>query len=348
LPQTSIPSISSFSPTNLIRMLIRSLFLVLLGLSCFRVFGQSQADWQEETSCDGTLPIARHEAAFVEVKGKFYLLGGRRVQDISIYDPKVQTWTTGAKPPLELHHFQPIVLENEIWVGGAFTGGWPGETPVPNFYIYTPASNSWRKGPEIPEGRRRGAAGATLYKGKIYLVCGIIDGHRSGHQNWLDAYDLKTGTWETLPDAPHRRDHFHATATANRIYVLGGRRSRQENGFDDTEPAVDVYDQKSGMWTTLEDTLPTPRAGCFNVLLGKHVCVVGGESGTQVPAHSELEGLHVKTHQFHSFPPMPEGRHGTGIIRWKGSLYVASGNGDRGGGKELTSQWKLGKAKKAH
>ena len=32
-------------------------------------------------------PVARHEAAFVEVGGKFYLIGGRRMNPVSIYDP---------------------------------------------------------------------------------------------------------------------------------------------------------------------------------------------------------------------------------------------------------------------
>ncbi len=206
------------------------IFLFLSTLSVISILffgeGQSGATWQEETACDGSLPIARHEAAYVAVKDKFYLLGGRRVQQVSIYDPVKQTWTQGSKPPIELHHFQPVVWEDEIWVGGAFTGKYPAETPVPHFFIYNPANDTWRQGPDMPADRQRGAAGMVIYQERMYMVCGLTDGHRSGHSRWLDVYDPKLDTWEALPDAPRARDHFQATATENHLYVLGGRRSK--------------------------------------------------------------------------------------------------------------------------
>jgi len=59
-------------------------------------------------------PNARHEAAFVAVDKKIYLLGGRRIQPADIYDPATRTWTPGAPPPVEVHHFQPVVWENKI------------------------------------------------------------------------------------------------------------------------------------------------------------------------------------------------------------------------------------------
>jgi len=45
---------------------------------------------------------------------KIYLLGGRRIQPADIYDPATRTWTLGAPPPVEVHHFQPVVWENKI------------------------------------------------------------------------------------------------------------------------------------------------------------------------------------------------------------------------------------------
>src|SRR3954463_8150795 len=62
--------------------------------------------------------VMREEADFVNVDGLFYLIGGRKIQDISIFDPKTNTWTAGAKPPIELHHFQAIVYKNEIYLVG--------------------------------------------------------------------------------------------------------------------------------------------------------------------------------------------------------------------------------------
>ena len=47
-------------------------------------------------------------------------------------------------------------------------------------------------------GRRRGGAGAVVYKGKIYLACGIKDGHRGDHKKWLDAYEHQWSVPTTL------------------------------------------------------------------------------------------------------------------------------------------------------
>ena len=74
---------------------------------------QENKGWQSVTSEDGTEPIARHEAAFVQVGDKFYLLGGRDIRPVSIYHTQTKSWSQGLKPPIELHHFQPVVFEDK-------------------------------------------------------------------------------------------------------------------------------------------------------------------------------------------------------------------------------------------
>ncbi|MFC1760548.1 family 16 glycoside hydrolase [Planctomycetota bacterium] len=99
-------------------------------------------------------PVARHEAAFVECKGKFYLMGGRRIQEVSIFDPAIQTWTSGAKPPIELHHFQGFAYQGKIVVVGVQTGRYPKEPSVDKAYVYDPDTDSWSEGFNMPEGSR--------------------------------------------------------------------------------------------------------------------------------------------------------------------------------------------------
>ena len=52
------------------------------------------------------------------MNGEFYLIGGRGTRPLDIYDPATNAWRVGASPPIELHHFQAIVYDNEIWVVG--------------------------------------------------------------------------------------------------------------------------------------------------------------------------------------------------------------------------------------
>ncbi|NJB86369.1 hypothetical protein GGR26_002137 [Lewinella marina] len=322
-------------------MLTRSLppALALLLLLCFscatrRTEVARVGEW--ETVETATKPVARHEAAFVAVGDRYYLLGGRGIRPVSIYDTRTRQWTEGARPPVEIHHFQPVVYGGEVYLLGAMTGGYPGETPLPHVYIYSPATDSWRQGHEIPADRRRGGAGAVLHEGLIYLVAGIRDGHRGDHKPWLDAYDPATGEWTRLPDAPRPRDHFQAAVVDGKLYAAAGRTTvAATNPFANTIGAVDVYDLASQQWTTLEEEIPTRRAGTAAIGLPGQLIVIGGESDTQELAHAEVEALDVSSGQWRTLPPLVRGRHGTGIVHDDGHLLMASGCGRRGGEPEL-------------
>lgn len=312
--------------------LLTSIFIFFLGMC----LAQSWETVTPENNCTN-----RHENALAAVKGKLILLGGRGVKPVESFDPKTKKWTKHLDTPLEMHHFQAVTYKDEVWVLGAFTGGYPHETPIPNIYIFNPDKNEWRVGPEIPAERRRGAAGVFVYKDKIYVVCGIQDGHWDGHVGWLDEYDPKTNQWKKLTDAPHVRDHVQAVVIDDKIYVAGGRRSTAKIGqvLNLLEPAVDVYDFKKNQWSTLPESgnLPTLRAGNASIVHNNKLLVIGGESDAQVPAHSEVEALNIKTMEWETLPALNAGRHGTGAVNVNGKIYVVAGSGNRGGGPELNS-----------
>ncbi|MGJ8695392.1 MAG: Kelch repeat-containing protein [Verrucomicrobiaceae bacterium] len=285
-------------------------------------------------------PFKRHEHAFVKVGEKFYALGGRRVQPVDVFDPKTEVWSMGKRPPLELHHFQALEYEGKVLVAGAFTGRFPGETPVENFYFYDPATDGWSEGPEIPEDRRRGSSGAFLKDGKLYLVCGLRDGHRSGWVPWFDEYDFESKRWRRLPDAPRARDHFQAVLIGGKLVLAGGRRSGEGGKvFTSVIKEVDVYDFETGVWETMAEGIPTPRAGTMSLALGEEVLVIGGESERK-KAHSEVEALNVATGEWRDLPALPVGRHATQPILHEGSIYLQAGSVTRGG-TETSSMLRL-------
>ena len=295
-----------------------------------------EGQWETLTATDNSYPIERHEAAFVKVGDQLILIGGRGIKPISRYDIATKTWHQGSPPPIELHHFQPIVYENSIYIMGAFTGGWPTEKPVLDIYVYHPKTDTWKTEGTIPSNRGRGAAGAVLVGNKVYLVCGIRNGHIDDHKNWLDVYDLTTKKWTQLPDAPRPRDHFQAVATNGNIYVAAGRlSSAPKDGFKHTIKEVDIYNIKKKKWTTSKAMIPTPRAGNLAMLYRDELLVIGGESANQVPAHKEVEGFDMKQHKWTKHPPLNQGRHGTGAALIEDKIIVASGCGNRGGQPEL-------------
>ena len=292
--------------------------------------------------CNGS-PHCRHENGFAEYNGKFYMFGGRRIQPVDIFDPKTNTWTSASPPPIEIHHFQPVIFENQIWLPGAMTGLFPRETPLEHIYIYEPDTDTWVEGPKIPEARRRGAAGCTIHEdGWIYIVGGIVDGHHSGTQAWLDRVNPQTGDWEILPDAPNKRDHAPCAIVDNKLYFFGGRETGRHNGkdfdalFSHTIADVDVYDLDKHAWETHEAPLPIQTAAGGAGVISNKIHYVGGENERQL-AYSEMQIFDPSMQEWKLGPPLNRGRHGTNCCVLDNKIWIAAGSGNRGGEPELTS-----------
>ena len=321
-------------------LLLAGLAAVATMTGCTGATAGAQQTGSWETLPEGEA-LMRHESGYVKVGDRLYAVGGRGERAVQAFDPATGEWTTGAVPPIEMHHFQAVELEGKILVLGAMTGGWPEEPPITHIHVYDPAVDSWSVGAEIPAERRRGGAGAVVHEGKVYLVAGIQNGHSDGHVAWFDEFDPATGEWTRLPDAPRPRDHFHAAVHDGKLYAVGGRRSSAATGqgFELTIPEVDVYDFATGTWTTLppESNLPTERAGSTTVVLNGEIVVLGGESASQRPAHAEVEALDPTTGRWRALAPMSVGRHGTQAVLHEGKVYIAAGSQTRGA-DEINSQ----------
>ena len=300
---------------------------------------QTWDNWGWETvTCKGE-PTGRHETSFVEVDGLFYLIGGREAKgNIDRFDPKTKTWTVmNAKSPL-IHHFQPVALDGKIWMMGAMTGNYPKEPPMSRIQIYDPKQDVWTEGGEMPAARRRGSAGTVVYNGKIYMVCGIQLGHTSGTNAWFDEYDPKTDTWRQLPDAPQIRDHFHAVVLDDKLYCIGGRNtSYHEPGnfaafFTAVVKEVDVYDFKSGTWSTLDSSAQMPIGSAAGGVAVLHDTIVyfGGETGET--ALNKCWSFDPQTETWTDLAPLNQGRHGSQAIVFDNRIYIAAGSPKRGGG----------------
>ncbi len=286
--------------------------------------------WEYVYTSDGSNPTARHECSYVEANGKFFLLGGRGNPGTYMYDPATNKWTSKANFPgnKEIHHFQAVYYSGKIYVLGAFTGGFPDETPVPDIYIYDIASNNWSiLANQIPSDRRRGAAGAVVYNNKIYLIGGAKVGHKSGWVSYLDEFDPASLSWRTLSDAPHQRDHFQAQVINGKIYVAAGRRSNYPtNTYEPTEPTIDVYNFSTQSWSTLPSSsnIPTTRAGTATVAFNNELYVICGESGTN-GYHREVQVFNPNSGSWRSLSNTMQGRNGPGGVAYNGKIYIVNG-----------------------
>ncbi|MFK7853742.1 MAG: Kelch repeat-containing protein [Granulosicoccus sp.] len=293
-------------------------------------------EWRLETSNDGTIATARHEAASVVVGDYIYLIGGRGNRPVERYSTVNGQWENLGNAPVELHHLQPVVIGTNIYIVGAFTCCYPREQAVAEIYVFDTQSLTWDVEGSIPSTRLRGSAAAVVKDDRIYLLGGNTQGHDGGAVAWFDEFDPATGQWRELPDAPHARDHFAAVLVNQRLIAAAGRQSALPNPSANAVAQTDIYDFDRGQWRSV-GLIPTPRGGAVAVGYGDNVIVAGGEINTANTALDVVESFDLNTETWQSLPPMLEGRHGAGGGIVSARFHMISGASSLGGAQETAS-----------
>ncbi len=313
------------------------LFVALIAFSaCGQAQTSSTENWQIQTSSDGSAASPRHESGLAQVGGKLYLLGGRGTQGVDRYDPDSKTWESLGPMPMELHHFQPVVIGSRIFIIGAFTCCFPTEDLIVDIHVFNTVTETWETQGVMPADRVRGSAAAVQHQGKIYLLGGNTLGHSGGAVPWFDEYDPATGEWTVLEDAPNARDHFMATIAYGKLVAGAGRQSDFPNPFANPVLATDVYDFATQSWTTTT-AIPTPRAGALSIAYGSEVIIAGGEIDTTTAALDTVEAFNVLSNQWRALQAMNFGRHSGGGALLGDQMHVVAGSLSRGGAPETAS-----------
>lgn len=150
-------------------------------------------------------------------------------------------------------------------------GGYPaGRVSVKTVQIYDIASDSWTRGPDLPEVNNHGIAAA--HDGVVYLFGGQTDPN-TAYVDTVYALDTKPGSpgrWVEKAKMPTKRSAGAAVVHDGKIYVVGGRPPR---GHD-----FAAYDVKADRWEVLPD-LPSQRNHIAAELIAGKVHVFGGRLG---------------------------------------------------------------------
>src|ERR1700730_15348370 len=123
-------------------------------------------------------PDASEEVLGAVANGKLYVfcgLGPNWTPKALVYeyDPATNNWTRKKPMQLPSHHVAFAALNDKIYAFGGFTlpyNGPPAWRPLDNAWEYDPAADSWKALAPMPT--KRGAAGAAIVNGKIYVVGG--------------------------------------------------------------------------------------------------------------------------------------------------------------------------------
>lgn len=297
---------------------------------------QSPAWLQVATT--GTL-VARHEACFVMVGNKAYLVGGRDKNPVNVYNPATRQWTQEPGPGLKIHHMQCVAADNKIWIISAWTGNCCSEQNVPDIYIYDTIAKKWQTKPGLPEERRRGGAAAVLHGRDIYLVAGNRGGHGAGKGRtlaWFDKYNIDSYQWTVnLTNAPHARDHTGGGMVNGKLCVASGRDGGAVDCFNATVLPTDCYNFDTGTWEVHAD-IPQGRAGAaIGTTCDGKLMVAGGEGYLQ--AWDRVDVFDGSSWQ--TIGSLQTARHGSGLAIdcACNHIHIASGSGAQGGSPEMNS-----------
>jgi len=220
--------------------------------------------------------------------------------------PTEFTWSEVSPCPLARFEANGVVVENELWVMGGFTGSDLAVTR--RIDIYDPATDSWRLGPDLPGAETHMAVVAI---GDDIIVAGgftggFPGGARSPTTDAVFRWDTATSAWIPGPALPDAGAGFAWALMGTELRLAGGLFA---DGNNDS-PYHYVWDTAgAATWETAPDLL-NPRnhgggaaaGGLFYAIAGRHRWDENGGNVTDVEAFDPANGTWTNR------APIPVGR----------------------------------------
>lgn len=174
-----------------------------------------------ETLSAKPMPVA--DVAGVVISEKVYVPGGRlpdgSVTDVlEVYDPRNDTWASGAPLPKPVSAYALADFEGKLYL----FGGWDGEQALSEVLIYDPGTDTWEMGTPMAAPARD--ARAVALTDKIVVLGGRNDGKIL--QDTLVYYPSRDvageDPWAEMAEMPVGRAGFGAASIYESVYVVGG------------------------------------------------------------------------------------------------------------------------------
>jgi N-acetylneuraminic acid mutarotase len=203
--------------------------------------------WEYDPAADSwkslpPLPGKRGAALAAEAGGKIYLIGGVTTVDDSkdpfftffgpakvlatndVYDPAKNKWESRTPMSVARNHAFGAAVNGKIYVIGGRTGhGFIlSATNTDVVEEYNPVSNSWSAPKERMPTPRSGGAWGTDGR-RIYVAGGeVTTNELVGAFKAIEAYDVLTNSWMTLPSMPMPRHGVAGAVIGNRFHLVSG------------------------------------------------------------------------------------------------------------------------------
>ena len=168
-------------------------------------------------------PLARGAATAQAINGRIYLTGGtttegvRPFNQLDIYDPQADRWTSGQAMPTAREHLASCAAGGRMIV----VGGWNEDISTTAAEEYDTAAGTWQTLAPMPTAR--GGLAAVMRDG----LCHVIGG-----EDWALPYpgtfhahevlDPALGQWTTQAPMPTARHGLGLAVAGSTLYAIGG------------------------------------------------------------------------------------------------------------------------------
>jgi len=245
----------------------------------------------------GRIPTPR-SAVFASVyKNKCYVFGGANaggplsppaLSAVEVYDPKTDSWSTGASLPERRSTGSSALVKGKIYLIGGNANVWWEVTPTAAIAIYDPKNDKWSTGAAMPT--PRAGLGVAAVAGLIYAVGG--SNHELGlyASKIVERYDPEKDEWTRVADLPEARDFLAVVALDGKLYALGGV-FNSEMGFNDSAQGTKTvfrYDPGKDQWVRRADMKVARHAPAATVVDGQ-IYIMGGRASREGRALTDTE-----------------------------------------------------------
>ncbi|CAD7698930.1 unnamed protein product [Ostreobium quekettii] len=250
------------------------------------------------------LPLARSDHQAVAVGDLVYIVGGldasnSAIDDVTIYDTVLDTFSPGPALPTPLHRFGIAFLSADsgtsngtIYVMGGLESADFDALASDRVHILDLGTMEWSEGPPLAVPRSDLCGYAV--NGKVLAAGGYAAEFASTLAS-VEVLDLSSGEWAAVEDMPTPRGDVKCGVLGDKFVVAGGFLDPL-NLFRNTffRQEVEAYDTVTEKWEQLPD-LPVARGDVALVSLpGGRLLSVGGETHgrgtrTEVATHSVYE-----------------------------------------------------------
>jgi K319L-like, PKD domain/Kelch motif len=200
------------------------------------------------------MPTPRDDVAVAVVGSRVYVLGGTiggtPTGLVEAFDTTTQTWSTAAAMPNPRIAFAIASAGTRIYAMGGGPRGTNAEVAIVD--ELDTQTNLWTSKAPMPTKRTLAAATATV--GTIYVIGGSVT---SGCIDWVckatpavEAYDIASDTWTTLPSLPRAKIGPTAVSIGGEIYSIGGEQ-QAGNIIGGPSSVVHRYNIGTAVWGTV-------------------------------------------------------------------------------------------------